>query len=315
MVTKEDRWRNPRYQDSRRKLSAPRSLPGVIVYHLPLADDTRCPDLKDGLSGPGFRSSFVLFNLSFSRWTFDINFLPKMNSPRRSLSSATTEEGTEIKNIPEAGVQRSRTASFQNGTDVPCTGTTASTTENVYSSSSSKLSQYLFVELDPRRADIILIICGFVGGLVDGLSFNAWGSFSSMQTGLYFHLRKGGLPFILTSNRKYCVHRLRCIRATRIPGVPVGKVPHRLDRLPTQQHLLYSSLSRSQPTPTINTHPLLRTTDYRHHRRRRGGPGWHRQSQTRKPSSPDRMDSNHPNHTSRLPSCRPNLRVPSLGFR
>jgi hypothetical protein len=48
----------------------------------------------------------------------------------------------------------------------------------------SKMSQYLLKELDPRRADVILVLCGFVGGLVDGLSFNAWGSFSSMQTGM-----------------------------------------------------------------------------------------------------------------------------------
>lgn len=70
MVTKEDRWGNPRYQDSRRKLSAPRSLPGVIVYHLPLTDDTRTLDLKDGLSGPGApgsgQHSFFLV-LHFSR--------------------------------------------------------------------------------------------------------------------------------------------------------------------------------------------------------------------------------------------------------
>lgn len=48
----------------------------------------------------------------------------------------------------------------------------------------SHLSQYFLVELDPRRADVVLIVCGFVGGLVDGLSFNAWGNFSSMQTGM-----------------------------------------------------------------------------------------------------------------------------------
>jgi len=53
----------------------------------------------------------------------------------------------------------------------------------------SQISQYLLVELDSRRADITLIVCGFVSGLVDGLSFNAWGSFSSMQTGVLFKFR------------------------------------------------------------------------------------------------------------------------------
>ncbi|KAJ5651636.1 hypothetical protein N7507_009062 [Penicillium longicatenatum] len=58
------------------------------------------------------------------------------------------------------------------------------------------MSQYLLKELDPRRADIILVLCGFVGGLVDGLSFNAWGSFSSMQTGntVFIALGVSGQP-------------------------------------------------------------------------------------------------------------------------
>jgi uncharacterized membrane protein YoaK (UPF0700 family) len=38
-------------------------------------------------------------------------------------------------------------------------------------------------KIDPHYTDIFLVMCGFVSGLVDGLSFNAWGSFSSMQTG------------------------------------------------------------------------------------------------------------------------------------
>lgn len=46
------------------------------------------------------------------------------------------------------------------------------------------LSRYMGMELDTSHADIVLIVCGFVAGLVDGLSFNAWGSFSSMQTGM-----------------------------------------------------------------------------------------------------------------------------------
>lgn len=119
-----------------------------------------------------------------------------MNSSSRSLSSATTEEGNETKNITEDGIQRSRTASVDNGTDLPYTGNAASPPSSVYHSTSSKISNYFLVELNPRRADIILIICGFVGGLVDGLSFNAWGSFSSMQTGntVFIALGVSGQP-------------------------------------------------------------------------------------------------------------------------
>lgn len=111
-----------------------------------------------------------------------------MNSSNRSLSSATTEEGNETKNIPGDGIQQSRTASVDNGTDLPYTGSAASPPNSVYQSASSKISNYFLVELNPRHADVVLIICGFVGGLVDGLSFNAWGSFSSMQTGTLYDL-------------------------------------------------------------------------------------------------------------------------------
>ncbi|KAF9892803.1 hypothetical protein FE257_000392 [Aspergillus nanangensis] len=45
------------------------------------------------------------------------------------------------------------------------------------------LSRHFRQNIDTRHTDILLIICGFVSGLVDGLSFNAWGSFASMQTG------------------------------------------------------------------------------------------------------------------------------------
>jgi hypothetical protein len=51
------------------------------------------------------------------------------------------------------------------------------------------LSRHFRANIDTTHTDIVLIICGFVGGLVDGLSFNAWGSFSSMQTGMYCRSR------------------------------------------------------------------------------------------------------------------------------
>jgi hypothetical protein len=47
----------------------------------------------------------------------------------------------------------------------------------------STISRHFGADINTKNTDIPLIICGFVGGLVDGLSFNAWGSFSSMQTG------------------------------------------------------------------------------------------------------------------------------------
>lgn len=47
------------------------------------------------------------------------------------------------------------------------------------------ISRYFLAEINTNWTDGLLIICAFVSGLVDGLSFNAWGSFSSMQSGLF----------------------------------------------------------------------------------------------------------------------------------
>lgn len=47
----------------------------------------------------------------------------------------------------------------------------------------SGLRRYMFFNIDRSWTDIILIFRGFVGGLVDGLSFTFWNSFSDMQTG------------------------------------------------------------------------------------------------------------------------------------
>lgn len=45
--------------------------------------------------------------------------------------------------------------------------------------------RYWLSEIDRKWTDILLIVCGYVSGLLDGLSFNYWGSFSNMQTGMY----------------------------------------------------------------------------------------------------------------------------------
>ena len=45
--------------------------------------------------------------------------------------------------------------------------------------------RYWLSEIDRKWTDILLVVCGYVSGLLDGLSFNYWGSFSNMQTGMY----------------------------------------------------------------------------------------------------------------------------------
>ncbi|KAF3391377.1 hypothetical protein F1880_007930 [Penicillium rolfsii] len=65
----------------------------------------------------------------------------------------------------------------QDGTNISFVDRTTSTKEK--DTLQSQILRYFLTELDCKHADIILIVCGFVGGLVDGLSFNAWGSFST----------------------------------------------------------------------------------------------------------------------------------------
>ncbi|KAJ5769737.1 uncharacterized protein N7511_001788 [Penicillium nucicola] len=82
--------------------------------------------------------------------------------------------------------------------DMNATGEESKYTPRHWSSGGSttvSLSSNQIAE-NTKHTDIVLIICGFVGGLVDGLSFNAWGSFSSMQTGntVFLALGPSGQP-------------------------------------------------------------------------------------------------------------------------
>ena len=45
------------------------------------------------------------------------------------------------------------------------------------------LDDYFLSEIDTTWSDLPLIACGYVSGLIDGLSYNAWGNFSNMHTG------------------------------------------------------------------------------------------------------------------------------------
>lgn len=45
------------------------------------------------------------------------------------------------------------------------------------------LGDYFLSEIDTTWSDLPLIACGYVSGLIDALSYNAWGNFSNMHTG------------------------------------------------------------------------------------------------------------------------------------
>ncbi|RAL12215.1 YoaK family protein [Aspergillus homomorphus CBS 101889] len=69
-------------------------------------------------------------------------------------------------------------------------------TDDEETTSYARIARHFQAEIDISYADLPLIVCGFVSGLVDGLSFNAWGSFSSMQTGntVFIALGASGQP-------------------------------------------------------------------------------------------------------------------------
>ena len=64
------------------------------------------------------------------------------------------------------------------------TASIAESPEDEESLFKTKLRRYWLSDIDRDWTDILLIICGYISGLVEGLSFNYWGSFSNMQTGM-----------------------------------------------------------------------------------------------------------------------------------
>ncbi|KAL4820955.1 hypothetical protein BDW67DRAFT_75295 [Aspergillus spinulosporus] len=81
-------------------------------------------------------------------------------------------------------------------TTVSLAGNTATLSDEEPVSWQSSFSRHMKCNVDTHNTDIFLVMCGFVSGLVDGLSFNAWGSFSSMQTGntVFIALGVSGQP-------------------------------------------------------------------------------------------------------------------------
>ncbi|ODM20830.1 hypothetical protein SI65_03883 [Aspergillus cristatus] len=80
-------------------------------------------------------------------------------------------------------------------TNVSVSGGNQDTTSPEFSLRGS-ISRYFLAEINTKWTDGLLIVCCFVSGLVDGLSFDAWGSFSSMQSGnsVFIALGVAGQP-------------------------------------------------------------------------------------------------------------------------
>src|SRR6266498_5165392 len=61
-----------------------------------------------------------------------------------------------------------------------------------------RLRRHIAVDVDTRWADVVMITCCFISGLIDSVSFNTWGCFVSMQTGMLDH-------FSLHSSKEFCL--------------------------------------------------------------------------------------------------------------
>lgn len=151
----------------------------------------------------------------------------------------------------------------------------------------SKLGKYFLSDIDRNWTEAILISCGFVSGLVDGLSFTFWSSFSSMQTGMHLvqpnpthpTLPSFRLPFLfyssihhLTTHRKHNQPRPRRLRQPTPPRQTLGQSPNRRRRLPPRHLLLHRGLLDARPPPAHNNDLLLRPPNDPHHGRRHPRP-------------------------------------------
>ena len=50
-----------------------------------------------------------------------------------------------------------------------------------------RFRRYWDEDVDPKWADLLLILCFFTSGVVDSVAFNVWSCFASMQTGISFN--------------------------------------------------------------------------------------------------------------------------------
>lgn len=60
--------------------------------------------------------------------------------------------------------------------------------------------RHMGAQVDTGRADVLMILCALVAGLIDSTVFNAFRTFVSMQTGTYYHLLSGSF-FVSVINR------------------------------------------------------------------------------------------------------------------
>lgn len=90
--------------------------------------------------------------------------------------------------LPKGAISVSRPDGVEMQTHAPSTGSlNASISELTLHEKSPNQSgwrRYFLSDIDKKWTELLLLACGFCSGLVDGLSFTYWWSFSNMQTGM-----------------------------------------------------------------------------------------------------------------------------------
>lgn len=107
--------------------------------------------------------------------------------PQPNFSDLLYQDGvsngpSQSSRLDEDSVKESSPSSVHGSMNTSLTERNQATISDEFSLRSNT-SRYFLAEINTECTDVLLIVCSFVSGLVDGLSFNAWGNFSSMQTG------------------------------------------------------------------------------------------------------------------------------------
>lgn len=226
--------------------------------------------------------------------------VPNKSSASRGIYSKSqdVEKGSSPYSLPSAGSTNVSIAETLNDEEGGC--------------SQSRPRRYFLANVDKQWTDIILIVCGFVSGFVDGLSFTFWSSFSSMQTGRlrfsYFSFKM----YILTLIRKPNQPRPRCLRQPPPPRQTVAQSPNRHLRLPPRHLLLHRHLLAPQPPPPHNPNSLLHPPNNPPPNCRASRPNRRNRRNTQRRPNPLATRRRH--RPRRLPSGRadPRVQVPGI---
>lgn len=141
-----------------------------------------------------------------------------------------------------------------------------------------RLRKHLTQDVSRNWADVVLLFCYVITGLLDSCAVFIWGSFVSMQTGMVLGLRSISPPVALTFERKYRLCGPRNCGSNF--KHPMGQIPH-IHSLLLPWIILLQSLSSFLFTPapmgshslvqrSASIHPVLRAHRHLYFHQRHG---------------------------------------------